>query len=490
LCFKPRDMAADFPSQDRDEVVPQSERIVLVLQSPSDEHNITRTIHACDAFGVSEVFLVLEQAKFDDPVRNSNPGSDKRLRLQQVFQTSGCNVKLRVFSGTNECIRCLGSLGYYSVAMTPHPPSVDLYSATLVKEDAPWVALWFGQEKCGLTEEAINAAAIRVSIPTVGMVESLNIATSVAVVLSETRRQWKACSSWQRTLEAPVRTSTMVTLPIQFAQAGDVCDTRTQIEDGIRVSSSNRIDKFRAVARQRQRGLVVVLEDPDRLDAGAILRSCDAFGVPEVHFIFEQVRPFDPLANRQVMKSLGSNLWVCSRVFPSVCACAQSLQDRGYISVALVTCNPLLDSCCLSSAKDVFSTRLADHESIALWIGNSTGLSEAAIAETHQSVAIPMASGCSKYILSVPCSVAVALAELARQRRAAMEENPCKWKLSTSEQASIVKWCVAVYAKRHPNTELSNPGQHSAGVSQDSTGMCSKQHGLGPLRAELVKQGW
>ena len=35
----------------------------------------------------------------------------------------------------------------------------------------------------------------------------------------------------------------------------------------------------------------------------------------EVHFVFEATKAFDPLANRQVMKSEGSNLWVCSRVF-------------------------------------------------------------------------------------------------------------------------------------------------------------------------------
>ena len=37
--------------------------------------------------------------------------------------------------------------------------------------------------------------------------------------------------------------------------------------------------------------------------------------VAEVHFVFEATKAFDPLANRQVMKSEGSNLWVCSRVF-------------------------------------------------------------------------------------------------------------------------------------------------------------------------------
>ena len=126
-----------------------------------------------------------------------------------------------------------------------------------------------------------------------------------------------------------------------------------------------RIQKFLAIARKRQRGLVVVLQDPDRRgkfwggvgwgdlpicytssEAGcrchssclwcfwSSLPSQEAIGyqvvwmwladrwwpdlatkVAEVHFVFEATKAFDPLANRQVMKSEGSNLWVCSRIF-------------------------------------------------------------------------------------------------------------------------------------------------------------------------------
>jgi hypothetical protein len=45
-------------------------------------------------------------------------------------------------------------------------------------------------------------------------------------------------------------------------------------------TGENRMAKIEALAKRRQAGLIVVLEDPaDAMNAGAVLRSCDAFGV-------------------------------------------------------------------------------------------------------------------------------------------------------------------------------------------------------------------
>ena len=52
-----------------------------------------------------------------------------------------------------------------------------------------------------------------------------------------------------------------------------------------------------------------------------------------MHFIFESTKFFDPLANRQVMKSEGSNLWVCSRIFHK----AEELVEVGELAGCLST---------------------------------------------------------------------------------------------------------------------------------------------------------
>ena len=51
------------------------------------------------------------------------------------------------------------------------------------------VAVAVGTEKYGLTDEMLDAATSRVRIPMVGQVNSLNVATSAAIVLYEAMRQ-------------------------------------------------------------------------------------------------------------------------------------------------------------------------------------------------------------------------------------------------------------------------------------------------------------
>lgn len=164
--------------------------------------------------------------------------------------------------------------------------------------------------------------------------------------------------------------------------------------------AASRLERFWAVAQKRLSGLVVVLLDVDRLDAAAILRCCDAFGAQEVHFVFEKSKAFDPLANRQVTKSEGSNLWVCSRVFESASECLERLRQRGFQVLRLShdeAAQPLL-------AKPL-------ERNVALWLGEAplepVGLGGPL---THSSL------------------VAAALGEVARRRRGG------QWQLSAEEQ--------------------------------------------------------
>ena len=67
-----------------------------------------------------------------------------------------------------------------------------------------------------------------------------------------------------------------------------------EVPQGVAESTdkSNRLAKIEALAARRQSGFIMVLEDPaDDNNAGAVLRSCDAFGVTEVWFIYNGVKP-------------------------------------------------------------------------------------------------------------------------------------------------------------------------------------------------------
>lgn len=218
-----------------------------------------------------------------------------------------------------------------------------------------------------------------------------------------------------------------------------------------------------AIARKRQRGLVVVLHDPDRLDAGAMLRACDAFGVAEVHFVFEATKAFDPLANRQVMKSEGSNLWVCSRVFHKARDCFEHLTQRGFTH-ALLSPDPQQPS------EMVFESRLGLEPQVALWLGRPP-------APSMTRLGLP---GVGK-ALAASNFVALVLAELVRQRNSG---SATCWCLTPDEQLSYLKWCTAVHAKRHPSVSQGEGFEGFEGA------MSPEYERLGRLRAELARQGW
>jgi len=447
--------------------------VAVVLENPCNLHNVERILRVCGAFGVAEVCYVLDRGR---------PGDPRTAKQPDLSRCSGHGCRCRTFESTAECLRSLAGEGYASVATALELPSADLYASEAPA--APRVAFWFGHERHGLTADAIGGAASRLFIPTAGMVQSLNVATSAAVVLAEAVRRRGFAASREPLQPVPATPAGRPLPPHGNSAVAEgpqpcECPPPAPAPGGGPAPcpiTKERLEKFETVAKQRQRGLTVVLENPDRLDAGAMLRSCDAFGVSEVHFVFEGVRPFDPLANRQVIKSEGSNLWVCSRVFGSVAECACHLNDRGYASAAVVAGG----AGGAAGASSIFAPGLAEHDQLALWFGGDGGLTEGALTAAPLKLFVPAKAGAQGLVASN--TVAVVLAETVRQRRAAC--SPARWQLTRAEQESVVSWCVAVYLKRHP-------GQLEAGEPLgDGAGMSPEYQRLGQLRAKLARQGW
>lgn len=87
-----------------------------------------------------------------------------------------------------------------------------------------------------------------------------------------------------------------------------------------------RLARFDAVAKARLQSVVVVLEaviDPH--NTAAVLRTADAFGVGEVHFVDRGVRPL--LAQRITR---GTERWLDLHCHRDSARCAWGLRERGY----------------------------------------------------------------------------------------------------------------------------------------------------------------
>lgn len=56
----------------------------------------------------------------------------------------------------------------------------------------PKLAVWFGNESRGISNEAVEASEFCLSIPMFGMIESLNLGTTTGIVLYEITKQRRA----------------------------------------------------------------------------------------------------------------------------------------------------------------------------------------------------------------------------------------------------------------------------------------------------------
>jgi len=147
--------------------------LTVVLENVHDPHNVSAVIRSCDAVGIYEVFLIYHSGqKFPDLSKKSSASAIKW-------------VKLNFFDNVGECFFALRQRGFKIFTTSLKADSISLYELNLAEP----VALVFGNEHSGVSEEAISLADGNFLIPQVGMVESLNISVACAVSLYEAFRQ-------------------------------------------------------------------------------------------------------------------------------------------------------------------------------------------------------------------------------------------------------------------------------------------------------------
>ena len=163
--------------------------------------------------------------------------------------------------------------------------------------------------------------------------------------------------------------------------------------------------RIKQVVAQRQKGLVVVLEDiHDPHNAAAVFRSADGFGVQEVFLIFNQEKYFNP---KRIGKasSASANKWLDFKTYRSVEACFKQLKKQGFCIVATVAGE---------KAESIFTARFKE-DKIALVFGNEhRGLSFEAVELADRKITIPMRGMVQSLNLSV--TAAICLFEVTRQR--------------------------------------------------------------------------
>lgn len=182
--------------------------------------------------------------------------------------------------------------------------------------------------------------------------------------------------------------------------------------------SENKRELFDRLVKNRTRHISVVLEDIFQShNASAVLRSCDCFGVQDVHVV-ENRNHFNPAGDVAV----GSSKWVDYYKYPSISETYKALRARGYRIVAT-----------LPHENDSMITDLDISQPTALVFGTElTGLTQEAIDGADAYVKIPMYGFTESFNISV-CA-ALSLFCLTERMRA---DSTIDWQLSDDEQATL-----------------------------------------------------
>jgi len=156
--------------------------ITVVLENVFDPHNISAVMRTCDAVGVEEIYILntkIPRHKKWGP--RSSSSAAKWLTVHQYDNAEECFTSLRK---------------RYSSILTTHLSSdaVSLHQLDFTKS----IALVFGNEHSGVSEEIRALADGNFLIPQAGIIQSLNISVACAVTLYEAYRQKKLAGHYEQ----------------------------------------------------------------------------------------------------------------------------------------------------------------------------------------------------------------------------------------------------------------------------------------------------
>jgi tRNA (guanosine-2'-O-)-methyltransferase len=156
--------------------------LTVVLENVFDPHNISAVMRTCDAVGVQEIYVL--NTKIPRHKKWGAKSSSSAAKWLTVHQ----------FTDANECFAALRAK--YSTILTTHlsPGASYLYDLDLTGS----MALVFGNEHSGVSEEIRDMADGNFIIPQVGIIRSLNISVACAVTLYEAYRQKSAAGHYAK----------------------------------------------------------------------------------------------------------------------------------------------------------------------------------------------------------------------------------------------------------------------------------------------------
>lgn len=190
--------------------------------------------------------------------------------------------------------------------------------------------------------------------------------------------------------------------------------------------SENKQDLFNEIIEHRTRYATVVLEDLYQPhNASAVMRSCDCFGIQDIHIIEQRNKwSTSPDVER------GSSKWVSINRYNdpgknNADMCIKALREKGYKLVAT------------TPRTEMTINTLPIDEPVALIFGTEkSGVSDFVLDHSDYHIKIPM------YGFTESFNISVAAAVCMHTLRERIRESELQWQLTESEKIdTMLHWC-------------------------------------------------
>lgn len=144
----------------------------VVIENIHDAHNVSAIFRTCDAVGVPKITLLYTKETFPKIHKVTSASANKWVDVEK-------------FDDVKKCVDSLHAEGFKIYASFLDKNARNLYDIDLTQK----VALVFGNEHRGVSDEMKKLADDLFYIPMRGMVQSLNVSVAAAVTLYESQRQ-------------------------------------------------------------------------------------------------------------------------------------------------------------------------------------------------------------------------------------------------------------------------------------------------------------
>ncbi|MFW0929401.1 MULTISPECIES: tRNA (guanosine(18)-2'-O)-methyltransferase TrmH [unclassified Providencia] len=154
--------------------------LTLCLEDIHKPHNVSAIVRSADAVGVHQIHAIWP---------------DQQMRLS-VSSAAGSNSWVKIIShqSTENAITQIKSQNMQVLATNLSEHAVDFREIDYTRP----TCIMMGQEKKGISQQALTLADSHIIIPMAGMVQSLNVSVACALILYEAQRQRQQAGMYER----------------------------------------------------------------------------------------------------------------------------------------------------------------------------------------------------------------------------------------------------------------------------------------------------